>query len=70
MTDVIDQWDVVDITDEVVARFVKKGGTEERVLELRAEGFRYSPNRDTLLGHVMSSDDLDDEEDDEEEPAR
>jgi len=70
MTDVIGQWDVVDITDEVIARFVKKGWTEERVLELKADGYRYSPNRDTLLGPVMSSDDLDDEEDDEEAPAR
>jgi hypothetical protein len=66
MTDVIGQWVVVDITDEVVARFVKKGWTEERVIQLKAEGCRYSPNRDTLLGPLISSDDLDDEE----EPAR
>lgn len=69
MTDVIGQWDVVDITDEVVARLVKKGWKEENVLELKAEGYRYSPNRDTLLGPVMNSDDLDDEQDDVEEPA-
>lgn len=62
MTDVLSQWDAVDITDEVVARFVKKGWAEGEVLELRAQGFRYSPGRDTLLGPVMSSDDLDDED--------
>lgn len=67
MTDVIGQWDVVDITDEVVARFVNKGWTAEKVLELRAQGYRYSPGRDTLLGPVMSSDDLDDDEEAEQE---
>lgn len=65
ITDVIGQWDVVDITEEVVARFVKKGWPEKEVLDLKAQGYRYSPGRDTLLGPVMSSDDLelDDEED-------
>lgn len=66
MTDVIGQWDVVEITDEVVTRFVKKGWPEKEVLDLKAQGYRYSPGRDTLLGPIMSSDDMDlDEEEDE-----
>lgn len=32
------------------------------VLELEADGYPYSSNRDTLLGPVISSDDLDNEE--------
>ncbi len=70
MTDVIGQWDVVDITDEAVARFVSKGWTEKGVLELKAEGYRYSPNRDTLLGPVMSSSYLGDEDDVEDPRAK
>ena len=53
----------MEITDEVVAQMVKKGWSEEEVLKMKAEGFRYSPGRDTLLGPVMSSDDMDDEDD-------
>lgn len=59
ITDVIGQWDVVDITDEVVARFVKKGWPEQEVLDLKAQGYRYSPGRDTLLSPIVSSDDED-----------
>lgn len=66
MTDVIGQWDVVEITDEVVTRFVKKGWLEREVLDLKTQGYRYSPGRDTLLGPIMSSDEIDlDEEEDE-----
>ncbi|HEX2547924.1 MAG TPA: hypothetical protein VHL79_23775, partial [Ramlibacter sp.] len=66
MTDVIGQWDVVEITDEVIARFIKKGWAEKVVLDLKAQGYRYSPGRDTLLGPIMSSDDMDLDEDDKE----
>lgn len=59
MTDVLGQWDVVEISDDVVTRFIKKGWPEHEVLDLKAQGYRYSPGRDTLLGPVMSSDDLD-----------
>ena len=55
----IGQWDVVDITAEVVARFVKKGWPEQEVLDLKAQGYRYSPGRDTLLSPILSSDDED-----------
>lgn len=67
MTDVLGQWDAIDITDEVVARFLKKGWTEERLLELKAQGYRYSPSRDTLLGQVMNSGDLDDKDEDDDD---
>lgn len=70
MTDVIGQWDVVDIDDEVVERFVKKGYPRDEVLDLKVQGYRYSPNRDTLLGPVMSSDDIEDGDDlDDDEPG-
>ena len=56
----IDRWKTKfggQLTPEVVAQMVKTGWTEEKVLELKAEGYRYSPGRDSLLGPVMSSDD-------------
>lgn len=70
MADVIGQWDVVDITDEVVNRFVKKGWPEQEVLDLKAQGYRYSPGRDTLLGPLMSSDEADFENEEEESGER
>jgi hypothetical protein len=39
---------------------VKKGWPEEEVLKLKADGFRYSPARDSLLGPLVSSDDMED----------
>ncbi|MES2363306.1 MAG: hypothetical protein V4646_16160 [Pseudomonadota bacterium] len=63
MTAVIGQWDAVDITDEVVAQMIKKGYASEEVLKLKAEGYRYSPGRDSLLGPIMSSDDMDEDDD-------
>jgi hypothetical protein len=59
MASVIGQFDAVEITPEVVAQMVKKGLTEEKVLGLKAEGYRYSPGRDSLLGPIMSSEDDD-----------
>jgi hypothetical protein len=56
---VIGQYDAVDIDDQVVAQMIKKGLSEEKVLQLKAEGYRYSPGRDSLLGPIMSSDDID-----------
>ena len=67
MTAVIGQYDAVEITDEVVAQMVRKGWSEDEVLKMKADGFRYSPGRDTLLGPVMSSDDMDDDDDEEAE---
>jgi predicted transcriptional regulator len=60
MSSVIGQFDAVDIDDQVVAQMVKKGWSEEEVLKLKAEGYRYSPGRDSLLGPIMSSDDVED----------
>ncbi|MGV3569898.1 MAG: hypothetical protein ACO1PB_04800 [Ramlibacter sp.] len=70
---VMGQFDAVEITDEVVAQMVKKGWNEDEVLKMKADGFRYSPGRDSLLGPVMSSDDMDDMDDmdsDEEAEAK
>lgn len=65
MAAVIGQVDAVEITTEVVAQMVKKGWSEEEVLKMKADGFRYSPGRDSLLGPIMDSDDMDDDEDTE-----
>ena len=54
---VIGQFDAIEITSEVVAQMVQKGWTEAEVLDLKQQGYRYSPSRDSLLGPVMSSDD-------------
>lgn len=59
MASVIGQFDAIEITPEVVAHMVKKGVTEKEVLRLKAEGFRYSPGRDSLLGPTISSEDDD-----------
>jgi len=59
MASVIGQIDAVEITPEVVAQMVKKGWTEEEVLKMKAEGYRYSPGRDSLLSPIVSSDDED-----------
>lgn len=59
MASVIGQVDAVEITSEVVAQMVKKGWSEEEVLGLKAEGYRYSPGRDSLLGPIISSEDDD-----------
>lgn len=59
VTAVIGQFDAVEITDEVFAQIVKKGWSKQDVLKMKADGFRYSPGRDSLMGPVMSSDDID-----------
>ena len=43
---------------------IKKGWSEEEVLKLKAEGYRYSPGRDSLLGPSMSSDIIEDLDED------
>jgi hypothetical protein len=60
MSSVIGQFDAVDIDDQVVAQMGRNGWSEEEVLKLKAEGYRYSPGRDSLLGPIMSSDDIED----------
>lgn len=65
MASVIGQYDAVEIDDQVVAQMVKKGWSEDEVLKIKAEGYRYSPGRDSLLGPIMSSDDIDDVDSDE-----
>jgi hypothetical protein len=57
MASVIGQFDAIEITAEVIAQMVKKGMTEEDVLALKAQGYRYSPGRDSLLGPIISSED-------------
>lgn len=60
MASVISQYDAVEIDDQVVAQMIKNGWGEEEVLKLKADGYRYSPGRDALLGPIMSSDDIED----------
>jgi len=65
MASVIGQHDAVDIDEQVVAQMVKKGWSEEEVLKLKGQGYRYSPGRDSLLGPIMSSDDIEDLDEDD-----
>lgn len=60
MASVIGQYDTVDIDAQVVAQMVKRGWREDEVLKLQADGYRYSPGRNSLLGPIMSSDDIHD----------
>lgn len=64
MASVIGQYDAAEIDDQVVAQMIKKGWSEEEVLKLKAEGYRYSPGRNSLLGPIMSSDDIEDSDED------
>ncbi len=59
MASVFGQFDAVEISPEVATVMVRKGMTEKEVLDLKAEGYRYSPGRDSLLGPLMSSEDGD-----------
>jgi hypothetical protein len=59
MATVIGQVDAVEMTPEVITQKVKEGWSEEKLLRLKAEGWRYSPSRNSLLGPVMSSEDDD-----------
>lgn len=59
MAETIGQFDTVEITPEVMKHMAKMGYSEEELLKLKAEGFRYSPSRNSLLGPVFSSDDED-----------
>lgn len=61
MASVIGQFDAIEIDDQVVKQMVNKGWSEEEVLRLKAEGYRYSPGRDSLLGPIVSSDEMDDD---------
>ena len=56
---VIARSDSVEMLPEVVAHMMKKGYTEAELLEMKSEGFRYSPSRDTLISAPVSSDDED-----------
>lgn len=62
---VIAQTDAVEMTPDVMAQMSKKGWRPEELMRMQAEGFRYSPSRDSLVGPIMSSDDLEDEDDEE-----
>ena len=59
MAETIGQFDTVEITPEVIRQMAKHGYSAEELLQMKAEGFRYSPSRNSLLGPVFSSDDED-----------
>jgi hypothetical protein len=56
---VIAQTDAVEISPEVIAHMTKHGYTQAELLKMKAEGFRYSPSRNTLISAPVSSDDED-----------
>lgn len=57
MAAVIGQVDAIEITPEVIAQMAKEGWSEEELLRMKAEGWRYSPSRNSLLGPLISSED-------------
>lgn len=59
MAETIGQFDTVEMTPDVMRQMAKKGYSEEQLLQMKAEGFRYSPSRDSLLSPIISSDDED-----------
>lgn len=65
---VIAQTDTVEISADVMAQMLRKGYTEAELLKFKADGFRYSPSRDSVISPVMSSDDFDQEDEDEHSP--
>ncbi|WP_066262802.1 hypothetical protein [Hydrogenophaga flava] len=66
MAAVIGQVDALEITPEVVVQMAKQGWSESELMRMKAEGWHYSPSRNSLLGPVMTEDDFD--LDDENEP--
>ena len=66
---VIAQTDAVEMTPDVIEQMARKGWSQEELLKMKDEGFRYSPSRDSIVGPVMSSDDLDDDLDDDDQRA-
>ena len=67
MASVIGQVDALEITSEVVVQMAKQGWSESDLMRMKAEGWRYSPSRNSLLGPVMTEEDFD--LDDESEPS-
>lgn len=65
MAAVIGQVDAIEITPEVVLQMAKQGWSEPELLRMKAEGWRYSPSRNSLLGPVMTEEDFDLEDEDE-----
>jgi hypothetical protein len=57
MAAVIGQVDATEITPEVMRQMGRRGWSDQELLRLKEEGWRYSPSRDSLLGPVMSGED-------------
>lgn len=58
---VIAQTDTVELTPDVIALLVQQGWAEADLQEAHTDGFRYSPNRNSLISPTVSSDDFDDD---------
>jgi hypothetical protein len=57
---VIEQEDALEMTEEVIAHIVRLGWDESKVREFAAaQGFRYSPSRNTMLSPIVTSGDDD-----------
>ena len=59
---VIGQEDALDLSEAVIADVVKIGWDEAKLREAAAQGFRYSPSRNTILGPVMTDEDFPDDD--------
>jgi hypothetical protein len=60
----------VEMTPDVIARMMERGMSEGELLRMKADGFLYSPGRDTLLSPPESSDDFENSDFDKDELVR
>jgi len=58
---VIAQDDAINLTDPVIADLVRQGWAEDELRSHAADGFRYSPSRNSLLCPILGSDDFPDD---------
>lgn len=65
---VIEQEDAVEMTEEVIAQVVRLGWDEAKVRDFAAEGYRYSPSRNSMLSPIVTSDDDPDQDEEEGQP--
>lgn len=62
MDAVFGQLDAVALSDDVIGQLVRRGWSEEELRKAAADGFVYSPSRNSILSPPMDSEDLDDDE--------
>lgn len=56
---VIMQSDTVELGPDAIGQMVKQGWSEAELLKMKAEGYRYSPSRNSVISPIVSSEDED-----------